>query len=238
VAFGDLPIDFAATHYVGIAGVGLDAGSYKRNDPATIHKRGAFSYDESATLAEIIEGRGVSNTILMAQVPHDQVTGVSPWIAGGGATVRGVPEDEYDEKGKLLRKHSAIQPFVSTTKDGKAGTYVMMADGSVRFIDQNVSDDVFRAMCTINGPAPPGFDVTKDPNIALIPAPAPKAAKEPDKKPADKTPPKADPPKKDPGPAEKKDAPAKDAPQKTSWLTPDALDRDLIISRWHEWSAA
>ena len=56
--------------------------AYKRGDPATKHKQGVLSYDGSATLDEIRQGRGLANTILMIQVPHDGPTGVSPWIAG------------------------------------------------------------------------------------------------------------------------------------------------------------
>jgi uncharacterized protein (TIGR03067 family) len=206
VAFGDLPVDFAATHYVGIAGVGLDAASYKRGDPATVHKRGPFSYDESATMEEIAAGRGLSNTILMAQVPHDAITGVSPWIAGGGATLRGVPEK------------NSIAPFAAKHGE-KRGTYVMMADGSVRFITQNVSDDVFKAMSTIAGPAPADFDLNKNPHTPLIPAPVEKSAKEPDKK----TPVKADPPKKAPDkePEPDKKTPVKADPPKKE---PDKVD--------------
>jgi Protein of unknown function (DUF1559) len=204
VAVGDLPLDFAATHYVGVAGVGRDAAYYKRGDPATAHKRGVFSYDGSASIAEIQEGRGTSNTIMIIQVPHDPATGagVSPWIAGGGATITGVPEK------------NSIKPFVLTTDrndkiimhDKKRGTFVVMTDGSVRFIDQDVSDEVFKAMCTINGPTPKGFDPEKDANTPLIPSPKDKA-KEPTKK--------SPTPQTDP---EKKDEP-KDTP-KTSRLTP------------------
>jgi uncharacterized protein (TIGR03067 family) len=162
-----LPLDFAATHFVGIAGIGMDAASYKRGDPATMHKQGVLGYEESASLAQVRAERGLSNTILMIQVPHDGVTGVSPWIAGGGATLRGVPEK------------NSIAPFVlSTDKNGKIishqnkrGTYAMMTDGSVRFIDQNVSDEVFKAMCTVKGPKPDGFDPAKDPHTPLVPPP-------------------------------------------------------------------
>ena len=41
---------------------------------------------------EIRKGRGLSNTMVMVQIPHDGPGGVAPWIAGGGATLRGVPE--------------------------------------------------------------------------------------------------------------------------------------------------
>jgi uncharacterized protein (TIGR03067 family) len=191
VTFGDLPVDFAATHFVGIAGVGLDAASYKYGDPATKHKRGAFSYDQSATMEEIAVGRGVSNTILMIQVPYDGLTGVSPWIAGGGATVRGVPEK------------NSIAPFISTNHDKKRGTFAMMADGSVRFIDQSISDEAFKAMSTIAGPAPANLDEQKESNAPVIPASSEKNAKTPDVK----TPEQTEPPKKTPEKAEVQKAP-------------------------------
>jgi hypothetical protein len=168
VMIGGIPIDFGATHVVGIAGVGLDAGTYPRNDPAFVAKRGIFGYDKSATLKEVAEeGRGLSNTIMMMQVPHDGPAGVTPWIAGGGATIRGVPEK------------NSIAPFV-LSKDkygkviefnGKRGSFAMMADGSVRWIDQNVSDDVFKAMCTIGGGAPDDFNPSTNPHTPLVPAP-------------------------------------------------------------------
>lgn len=209
VTFGDLPVDFAATHYVGIAGVGMDAASFKRNDPATINQRGVFSYDESATLDEVRSGRGLANTILLIQTPHDGLTGVSPWIAGGGATLRGVPEK------------NSILPFVLTTdKNGKVihnknkrGTYALMTDGSVRFIDQNVSDNIFKAMATVNGPAPIEFNLNQDPNTPLIPLP-------------DKNPPKKEPPTDNKAPA-KSDAPKAEPEKKTS-RADDATPNDAI----------
>jgi hypothetical protein len=146
----DLPFELAATHFVGIAGVGLDAADYDPADPANITKRGVMSYDKGMSLEEVRKGHGLGNTILMIQVPPESVAGVTPWIAGGGSTLRGVPE-----------KNSAA-PFVfsSPDKDGKLrrGTYAIMADGSVRFIDQNVSDDVFKAMATAHSPLPENYD--------------------------------------------------------------------------------
>jgi hypothetical protein len=164
VVIAGVPVEFGATHFVGIAGVGLDAPLYPRDDPAYIAKRGVFGYDKSASMDDVRNGRGLSNTITMIQVPHDGPAGVTPWIAGGGSTVRGVPEK------------NSIAPFVLTTdkhgkvitnEKGKRGTYAMMADGSVRFIDQNISDDVFKAMCTVGGPAPEGFNLTTNPHTPL-----------------------------------------------------------------------
>ena len=151
----------AATHFVGIAGVGLDAGDYERGDPASVAKRGVFGYDGSASLEEVKKGRGLSQTILMMQIPHDGVTGVSPWIAGGGATVRGVPEKD------------SIAPFLSN--QDRSGAFAVMTDGSVRFIGKDIPDDVFKAMCTIQGPGAEKFDFNQDPSFKLIPDPAMKA---------------------------------------------------------------
>lgn len=128
----------ASTHFVGISGVGLDAAEYSADDPATANKRGIFNYDHPTRLSEIKDSK--SATILMAQVPP---TFKRPWLAGGGSTVQGVPEKD------------SVQPFVSTDHDGKRGTLLIMADGSVRFVTDKISDEVFKGMATINGGEPP-----------------------------------------------------------------------------------
>jgi hypothetical protein len=144
---------YGATHYVGIAGVGLDAAEYSADDPIQAKKMGVFGYHRQTKLDDVKDG--LSNTILMIQVPP---TYKRPWIAGGGATVMGVPEK------------NSIAPFVSTKRGDKAGTYVLMADGSVRFITADISDDVFKALCTING----GDKADGDKDTQ--PVPPPKAA--------------------------------------------------------------
>lgn len=121
----------AATHYVGIAGVGLDAATYSATDPAVADKLGVFGYDRQTSLRDIT---AKDKTILMAQVPPQLQR---PWMAGGGSTVEGVPET------------ASVKPFVSAQGNGKRGTVVLMVDGSVRFVSETVSDDVFKAMATI-----------------------------------------------------------------------------------------
>ncbi|HEX3313439.1 MAG TPA: DUF1559 domain-containing protein [Gemmataceae bacterium] len=173
VSVPGIGVELAATHFVGIAGIGLDAAEYDRNDVSTAPKRGVFGYERSATIAELQRNRGAANTILMVQVPHDGLTGVSPWVAGGGSTLRGVPEK------------NSIAPFVLTTdKTGKAiaykghsGTYAVMADGSVRFVDAKISDAVFKAMCTVQGAAPTedlfaDAPLVPDPTVKAPPMPA------------------------------------------------------------------
>jgi len=126
--------DLGATHFVGIAGVGVDAADWPANDPGTAKKLGVFGYERRTTVKDISDG--MANTAYMIQVPP---THQRPWIAGGGATVTGIPETR------------SVQPFVSTQANGKRGTYLLMCDGSVRFVKDDVSDEVFQAMCTIKG---------------------------------------------------------------------------------------
>ena len=134
VKYPEVSDPVAATHFVGIAGVGMDAASYAANDPAVADKIGIFGYDRQTSVRDITDG--AANTILMAQVPPVVKW---PWQAGGGSTAVGVPEK------------NSVKPFVSTQGDGKRGTLVVMADGSVRFISENVSDEVFKALVTIKG---------------------------------------------------------------------------------------
>ena len=53
-----------------------------------------------------------------------------------GSTVQGVPTT------------GSIKPFVSATYNGKKGTHVLMADGSIRFVTDGISDALFQAMTT------------------------------------------------------------------------------------------
>jgi Protein of unknown function (DUF1559) len=136
-----IPFPLGGTHFVGIAGIGQDAPDYTASDPAVVAKLGVFGYNRMTSLAEINKNRGLSATALMVQVPYDGPAGVTPWMAGGGSTIRGVPEK------------NSVKPFVSTGYNGKRGTFVLMADNSVRFVTEDIKDEVFQAMCTVKGPA-------------------------------------------------------------------------------------
>jgi hypothetical protein len=127
-------LDLGATHFVGVAGVGIDAADYRSNDPTVAKKIGVFGYDRRTAVKDITDG--MSNTVYMIQVPP---TYERPWIAGGGATITGIPESR------------SMEPFARTQANGKRGTYVLMCDGSVRFIGADIPDDVFKALCTIKG---------------------------------------------------------------------------------------
>src|SRR5262249_37159038 len=97
--------------------------------------RGIFGYDRETKPDEIKDG--LDQTILLIQVPSQPK---SPWLAGGGSTVRGVSSDS-----------DCVQPFVCAEYEGKRGTFAIMADGKVRFIPATIDPKTFQALCTIAG---------------------------------------------------------------------------------------
>jgi hypothetical protein len=133
--------NFALTHFVGMSGLedarNVVAAKLPRTDP----RAGIFGYDAVATPAEITDG--TSNTIMA--LGSGEIT--SPWIMGGGATIRGAREPYFDK----------ITGFGSK---GTSGVIVVMADGSVRTISSSVSPAVFRALCTIHGNETEKIDLT------------------------------------------------------------------------------
>ncbi|MGL4419710.1 MAG: DUF1559 domain-containing protein, partial [Gemmataceae bacterium] len=123
------------TNYVAVAGVGLDAARYNPTDPAFAKLAGITGYDWGSKPAEITDG--LSNTMYMLQVPPGYNR---PWIAGGGATVQGVADD-----------NDSLKDFVHTTPEKKRGTYALMADGVVRWIPEGTDSKIFRALATRAG---------------------------------------------------------------------------------------
>ena len=100
-----------------------------------IRKAGVFGYDRETKPADVKDG--LDKTIVLLQVPADHK---APWLAGGGATVRGVSEGP-----------DPVRPFVCVDYQGKRGTFAVMGDGKVRFIPETIDPNVFRALCTIAG---------------------------------------------------------------------------------------
>ncbi len=197
VSYPAIEPELAATHFVGMAGVGLDAATYPPDHPDA----GIFNYDRRTSLAGV---PNKSKTIFMIQVPPGFH---SPWIAGGGSTIRGVPQTK------------SVQPFLSLNDKHERTTTVVMADGSVKTISAKISDDVFKALCRVKGdkgdldlremkpvPVP-----EEQPELRATPT-VPSTAKAGDKKPvpaapanqaAPPTPPPAAPPKTGAPPVDK-----------------------------------
>jgi uncharacterized protein (TIGR03067 family)/predicted Zn finger-like uncharacterized protein len=124
------------TNFVGLSGLGLDSARYNPTNPEHAKKVGITGYDWGSTPAEISDG--MANTIYMIQAPP----GIRrPWIAGGGATVVGVDDTIANP----------VQDFVHTTPDKKRGTYLLMADGSVRWMSESIDPKIFKGMATRAG---------------------------------------------------------------------------------------
>src|SRR5262249_18772912 len=140
------------THYVGSAGAGLAAAGH--GPKGQRRRQGSSGYNRQVRTADVTDG--LANTIYMFQVPPAGPGTDSPpraWIAGGG-TLQGVPEKD------------SLKPFVYN-HGGKKGTYVLMADGSVRFRREGTSDDVVKALVTIRG----GESVSADSAGERVPVP-------------------------------------------------------------------
>ena len=93
-------------------------------------------YDWSSTPEDVTDG--LSNTIYLVQLPPGQPR---PWIAGGGSTLLGVDTSV----------ENPLADFVHQTPGGKAGTHVLMGDGSVRFLSADASPELFKGMVTRAG---------------------------------------------------------------------------------------
>lgn len=123
---------FPVTHYVGVSGVGPDAGNLKADHP----QAGVFGYGRTVRLDSI--GDGASNTI--ATLGASQRLGA--WAAGGDATVRALTKRPYV---------NGPDGFGSGQPDGMLAG---MADGSVRFISKSVDPVVLEQLATMNGREP------------------------------------------------------------------------------------
>ena len=171
------------TNYVGIAGVGLNAARY---DPKTHAKKvGIAGYEWDSTLDEITDKP--EYTIYLMQTPPGLQ---QPWLAGGGATIRGL--DEKDPMNGF--RHTFGTP------DGKPGTFALMGNGDVRFIPGDIKPEILLAMVTRAG----GEDISK-----VIDEAAPIVLSTKKKEPEPKVEPKSDappsgPPELAPPPHEKK----------------------------------
>jgi hypothetical protein len=106
------------------------AAKLPRNDP----RAGIFGYDEVMRLDQITDG--AANTIMI--VGNGEL--VSPWAAGGGATIRGAREPYFKKIGGFGSR-GAPQP----------GAYASFADGSVRFLSADMDPSVLRALATAHG---------------------------------------------------------------------------------------
>jgi hypothetical protein len=119
------------TNYVGIAGLGVNGPTLDAKDK----KAGMFAYDKPRSMRNIVDG--TSNTLMISETKR-----TSPWAQGGPGTIRPLTQ----------------QPYINGP-DGIGGVAVGganigLADGSVRFISENIDPKVMEALTTIAGGEP------------------------------------------------------------------------------------
>jgi len=145
---------FPVTHYVGVAGVGPDAGTL-----APGHARaGVFGFGRTTRMSDIPDG--ASTTIAVLGVTER----LGAWAVGGKATVRSLTKPPYV---------NGPDGFGSGQPNGMLAG---MADGSVRFLSSRIDPVVMEQLATIGG----GEKVTL---ASIEPARAPEPPPTPDDKP-------------------------------------------------------
>jgi len=120
---------YPVTHYVGVAGVGENAGTLRPDEPGA----GLFGYNRAARPSDVPDG--AANTLAILGVTER----LGPWAAGGHATVRSLSKRPYV---------NGPDGFGSGQPDGMLAG---MADGSVRFLSKNVAPEVLEQLATLAG---------------------------------------------------------------------------------------
>ena len=120
---------FGVTNYVGICGVGKDAPTL----PMTDKRVGVFGYDRKLSFRNVTDG--TSNTVAVSEASDK----IGPWAAGGDSTLRSLTKKPY-----INGPDGIGGPF-------NGGCNMMILDGSVRFISENIDPEVMEALSTIHG---------------------------------------------------------------------------------------
>jgi prepilin-type processing-associated H-X9-DG protein len=118
------------THYVGVAGLGVDAPTRPLDYPGN----GIFGHDRRTNLGRIADG--AAHTLMLIETTWDN----GPWTAGGFPTVRGLDPaaGPYLGPGGQFASNHGV-------------TNVAFADGSVRGLGESVSREVLEAWTTVAG---------------------------------------------------------------------------------------
>jgi prepilin-type processing-associated H-X9-DG protein len=119
------------TNYVGLAGIGPDAGSLPREDA----RAGFFGYARGVKKGEMASG--TSYVIMVLETAHN----LGPWRAGGPPTLRELAagEDHYTGPGRAF---GGMHP---------GATNLLWADGSVRPVSDRMPGEVMRQHATLRG---------------------------------------------------------------------------------------
>ena len=120
----------ATTDYVGWAGVGKDAPTEKCKDD----KKGIFGFDRATRLQDVTDG--TSNTVMVSDAAAKTR---GPWAQGGKSTIRALTTKPY-----INGEDGIGSPHTG-------GLHVLLADGSVRFVSQNIDAKILEALATRAG---------------------------------------------------------------------------------------
>ncbi len=138
-----------ATAYLGVAGLGADAATLAPGH----HYAGVFGYDRRTPLREIKDG--FSTTLLILESARQN----GPWGRGGPATVRGLDTSERPYLG--TGRQFGGTHFGENTVFGRGaslGCQAALADGSVRFLSEEMSAHILEALATVAGGEQIGAD--------------------------------------------------------------------------------
>ncbi len=115
------------THYVGIGGVTEEGPTAERGSNIA----GVFGYNRKTRIADITDG--TSNTIMVAESNGN----TGPWGQGGRATIRALTQQPY------------INGLDGIGGSFRGGCNILMADGSVRFISENIDSTTMERLAAI-----------------------------------------------------------------------------------------
>lgn len=125
-----MDLEGAATDYAGWAGVGKDAPT----DKCKPDKMGIFGYNRATKIGDITDG--TSNTAMVSDVTSNSR---GPWAQGGKSTVRALTAKPY-----VNGPDGIGSPHIGMF-------HVLMADGSVRAVSNNIAAEILEAIATRAG---------------------------------------------------------------------------------------
>ena len=150
---GGLPPDAARTHYVGIS----DSGTGRRGSSSIVvsNGNGLFFWNSKVKIRDIIDG--TSNTLAFCEVVSTGAStyGSPAWVAYGDGigTANGVNAPWQTNGGKMPLTHNMYNgdAFSGPASFHTGGCHFTLADGSVRFLSENMSQIVLTALTTRAG---------------------------------------------------------------------------------------